>query len=358
MKNQTQTRVRFFNFHVLLLPSFLSLFLSCGSADSPSGQHTSVTHAEGFQVRTSEYRVNIRSTGDLLSWERVELKAPVAGNVLAIHFQEGQHVNEGELLVQIDDRTWKAQKKGLEAQLFSAENELERKRQLLAVEGVSREEFDQSEARANHLKAQIDELKVRIDLARIHAPFTGRLGMRNFSRGAYLAQGDIVTHLVQADKIRVDFSIPSRYAPFAKEGMEVQVIPSSSGDTVTAEVYALEPAINTSSRSMHVRAKLDNPLYKYIPGDFARIVFEVGYDDQALLIPAESVIPEMDSQVVYRVKNGKAQRREIETGTRTRDKVHVLQGLTPGDTILVTGLMEIRDGTHVEITALKGEESL
>jgi membrane fusion protein, multidrug efflux system len=179
-----------FRFIYISLILFIFLFgsVSCSSDGQENRGGARTIEAQGYRAEPRPYSVTIRSTGELLSWEDVELKSPVAGNVLKINFNEGQKVNQGALLLEIDSRTWEAQKRGLEAQLESAESELQRRERLLEIEGASQENVDQSRVAVSELKARIDELDVRIDLAQIRAPFSGRLGMRNFSPGAFLSQ--------------------------------------------------------------------------------------------------------------------------------------------------------------------------
>lgn len=338
----------------LIFSGFL-YFTSC-SSDQPSGQQQERTiQAEGYRVEPQEYTVSIRSTGELLSLEQIQIKAPVSGNVFHIHFQEGQRVSEGTLLLEIDNRIWQAQKKGLQAQLETAKSEWVRRKRLLAIEGTSAESVDQAQANVTELEARIEELMVRIDLSRIRAPFSGRLGMRNISPGAFLSQGETITSLVQTDKLRVSFDIPSRYASLAKKGKHILVIPSAGTDTVSAVIYATDPYIRPDSRSLGVRAMLENPSQKHFAGDFVQILFETSHNEKALLVPADAIISELNAQVVFTVKNGTVQRQEITTGSRTASKVHVLNGLSPGDTLMVSGLMEVREGMPVKITRLTQE---
>jgi len=300
-------------------------------------------------VKPAGLSVSVTATGDLLPNEQVDLRAPVEGNVVAIHFSEGEYVQKNSVLLEIDDRTWKARLQGLEAQLVSARNDLERKRGLINIEGTSREELDQAEATVQNLKAQIDELKVTIDLSRVKAPFSGRIGMRNFSPGAYLSKGDPIATITQTDPVKVNFTIPARYANQVKVGNIVFVNSSTSADTTTARIYAIDPVISESDRSLQLRAILKNPEMKYIPGDFAEVTLRVDQNADALLIPAEAVIPELNTHVVYAVKNNIAVRQNITVGVRTETQVQVLSGLSAGDTVMVTGLLEISDGQKVEV---------
>ena len=309
--------------------------------------------AEGYLVAPEVFEQSIRATGDLLAWGEIEVKTPIAGLVHDIRFSEGQVVRKGELLVEMDNRSWQAQKRGLEARLQSARSELERRKGLLAIEGVSREEVERAQAEADLLQAQIEELEVMIDLAHVRAPFDGRLGIRHVSPGAFLSQGETITRLVQTGRLRVHFSVPARYASLVNSNMEVRVESSSGGQERLARVYTTEPVISASARSLLVRAELDNIDQQFFPGDFVQVVLGVERDEEALLIPAEAVISELNSQIVFVARNGQTRRQEIEAGIRTRDRVQVLGGLAPGDTVITTGLMEIRDGIPVVIRELK-----
>jgi membrane fusion protein, multidrug efflux system len=342
---------------VFLMFALLVIMVSCNQNSNPGQKQAGILKAEGYRVDPEYFTVNIRATGELLSNEEVELKTPVSGNVQNIYFREGQYVKKGDLLVEIDNRSWVARKLGLEARLLSAKSELSRKKELLEIEGVSQEELEQSEAEVNHLKAQIEELEVMIDLAHIRAPFNGWLGMRNFSPGAFLSQGEVITRLVQNDKLKVNFTIPARYASNIRKDQKITIISSASGDTAQAAIYAVDPIISSTSRSLQIRALLDNERKGFLPGDFAQVVLEVGQFENALLVPAESVIPEMNTQVVYVVSEGKALRQVVETGSRTHNRVQVLKGLSPGDVVLTTGLMTIRDGDPVEIFESTLEET-
>jgi membrane fusion protein, multidrug efflux system len=336
---------------LFLLP--LMLLSSCGeSSGRKQADGAAPVLAEGYLVQPEAHVVSIRATGDLLPMEEVEIKAPVAGNVRTIHFREGQQVNKGALLVEIDNRSWVAQKKGLEARLISAESELGRKEKMLTIQGVSEEAVEQTVAEVSSLKAQIEGLDVMIDLAAVRAPFSGRLGMRNFSPGAWLSQGSIIARLVQSDQVRVHFTIPAKYAAMAGINQEVKLVSSRGGDTATAVVYAIDPRITASSRSLQLRAVMKRAHPAFIPGDFVQVSLEVEKRENALMVPAECIVPELRQHTVFVVRNGKAIRTVVKTGSRTEDRVEIVHGLAPGDTVLTTGHMEVRDGGPVTVLKL------
>ena len=340
----------------------ISVILITSACQQQNNEQTSngpgTLNADGFILQSARFTSTITSTANLLPFESVFIKTPVEGNVLEIHFNEGEYVNKGDDIIQIDDRTWKAQVKGLKAQLTSAQKELNRKKELLAIEGASREEVDRLEAAVQDLEARIDELEVSIDLAAVKAPFSGQLGMRDFSLGAYLNRGATITQLVQSEQIRVDFDIPAKYASHLQKGQMVQVFTNAGQDTALARIYAINPMLNTSSRSIQVRALLKNPNHQFIAGNFAEVIVSLTESDSTLFIPSESLIPELNAHVVYKVQNGQAKRQDVEIGNRTATKVEILKGLSPGDTILVTGLLEVEEGVNVTIRKIKEDGAL
>lgn len=340
----------------MIIALFLIFSFSC-SRQETSQQTRQALNVEGYRVVPEAFTISIGATGELLPWEDVEIKTPVAGNVVGIYFDEGEKVSEGDMLVAIDSRTWQARRQGLQARLITAKSELERRRELFRIDGASQEDIEQSETEVSSLEAQIEELEVMIDLAQVRAPFSGSLGMRDFSPGAYLSQGETVTRLVKTDLLKLDFNIPARYATLAGKGNAVTLVSASSGDSATAKIYAIDPAVNPASRSLQIRAELNNPNGRFFPGDFVQITFEVAQLSDALLVPAESVVMELNRQVVFIAKDGVAHRCEVETGARTREKVQIVRGLKEGDIVLTTGLMEISDGDEINVTITDQEVS-
>ena len=327
------------------------LVLSCKrtkNADNHSTDGPELT-AEGFVVVPGHFENKLSVTANLIPSESVEIKSPVAGTVLAIHFKEGQRIGKGESLIQIDDRVWKAQIKGLKAQLTAAREELRRKQALLAAEGASREEVEISESEVQQLEAQIEELSVYVSLAGIPAPFSGQVGMRDFSVGAYLSQGQVITQIARSDQLKVDFNLPGRYVNQITAGKNIQVI--ANKDTLTAPVYAINPVIDENARTLQVRALLSNKR-NWLPGNFAEVSLVLDARDSALVVPSQLIVPELEAETVFLCKNGKVVKRTITTGPRNDQDVLVTQGLAAGDTLLATGLMQVREGMTVDINKI------
>jgi len=342
---------------ILLLLTITIGAFSCQEKKSETRPATrSLLQVEAIIAVPQRFENKFIATANILPYEEVELRAPVSGTVLSIHFNEAQFVKEGQLLVRIDDRTWKAQIKGLEVQLGAAKSDLKRKTELLKVEGVSEEEVEQSRASVDALQARIDELNVNVSLANIKAPFDGKVGLRNFSIGYYMSQGQVITELVQTQKLKIDFNLASRYLSEVKVGTKVNVM--SAKDTLVAEVYAISPVVNETSRTAQVRALINNNTKGFIPGDFAEVEVRLNVDNEALVVPTDVIIPELNAQTLYVFKNGRAMRTEVLLGTRTDTEVQILSGLNPGDTVLTTGLLQVKDLTPVEITDITKTSTL
>ncbi len=335
--------------YLCLIGIILGLFVSCkkqGAGNNNRAGSSPVVPVDGFVVSASRFENTMTATANLLPAESVEIKAPVSGTVLSIHFKEGQSVSAGQSLVHIDDRIWEAQIKGYKAQLVSARSDLERKQQLLKAEGASQDEVDKAQSTVDQLEAKIDELFVYVSLAAVPAPFAGRVGMRDFSVGAYLSAGQVITTIAQASKLKIDFNLPGKYVGQIKVGDQIKLL--AGGDTLQAPVYAINPVVDEASRSIQVRALLDNKT-GLAPGDFAEVELPLDVTDRAIMIPTSAVVPELGAETVYLAVNGKAGKRKITSGLRTDKYVQVLDGLSAGDTLITSGLMQIREGMPVKI---------
>jgi len=326
---------------------------SCGNdeADKPGGG-VNILQVEAYKVVAQPFNNELITTANLIAEEQVELMAPMAGQVLAIYFKEGEKVTKGQTLVRLDDRSWKAQLVGVKAELDAAEKDYDRKKELLTVEGSSQEEVDNSFSKVEILKSQQQQLQVNIDLANVSAPFSGELGMRDFSEGAFLKQGDLITTLSANKQLKVDFTIAQMHTKSIEINKPVLVL--IGNDTLEANVYAINPIINSQTRTLNVRALLAQKTDKKIkPGTFAEVLIATDVLEDAILIPTQAVIPSINEQTVYVCKNGKAVRKVIQMGNRNADNVHVLEGLSVGDTIITTGLLHIKEGMDLQIQSIK-----
>jgi membrane fusion protein (multidrug efflux system) len=331
---------------ILVVP----LLLSCGKNGEKASQRGAdrKLQVEGHIVVPQPFNTTIQATAELMANEQLELKAPLSGQVLDIYFKEGQEIRKGDPIIRLDDRDWKAQITGAKAELDAAQKNLDRARELLTVEGSSQEEVDRAISAVETLKSKVQQLRLNIELANITAPFTGRLGMRNFSKGAFLKEGDVITTLAAINPLKVDFRLAQEQIVSISAGKQVLVVVGN--DTLTASIYAIDPLIDQQSRTINIRALMQQQPDKLImPGTFAEVIVTTNNDENALLVPTQAVVPEINEHTVYLCKNGKAVRRVIRMGNRTPDKVQVLNGIEAGDTVITTGLLMVKDGMDLEL---------
>lgn len=338
---------------IVLIPFYIgAILISCDEGESESGSDVQPLEVVGFEVTSSHFANSVRVTAELLAKEQVELVAPMDGQVMEIFFTEGQFIKKGGAIIRLDDRKWLAQISGLKAELMAAQKDYDRRISLLQIEGSSQEEVDQGLKTVKSLESRIDELEVNVSLANVRAPFSGVLGMRNFSRGAYLQQSDVITTITAMEQLKVDFSLAQEYKNNVKEGDEVLLMVES--DTLQAEIYAINPVIDPSSRTIEVRAILDQTENEVImPGTFAEVIVAANAVDDARLIPTQAVVPRINEETVFLYKNGKAVRKNITTGERTAEKVCIIDGLDVGDTVIISGLLQVKEGMKVKLQSVE-----
>ncbi len=287
-------------------------------------------------------------TGTLLANEEVELMSEMAGRVTHIGFEEGGTVSAGQVLLRINDDDLQAELRQVEANLQVARDDEERKEKLLEVSGISREAFDASAAVRVGLEAQADLLKARIARTVVRAPFSGAIGLRNVSPGGYLAIGAPIAHLRQLSPIKIEFALPERSGRQLKAGAPITFTLEGDPTVYEATVYAVEPGVDATNRTVSVRARHPNTDGKLVPGSFARVEVALESIPEALTVPTESIMPDIEGQKVFVLRDGKVTSQRVDVGIRLPKAVQLTSGVQAGDTVLVTGLLAVRDGMPVK----------
>ncbi|MCF8277523.1 MAG: efflux RND transporter periplasmic adaptor subunit [Flavobacteriales bacterium] len=335
-----------------VLPAIV-LLASCGDsgeAKDATGPKPTMK-VDGFIATPQPFNNTVAVTAALQANEQVELMAPMSGQVMDIFFNEGEKVAEGQAIIRMDDRSWKAQLLGLNAELDAATKDLDRKKALLSIEGSTQEEIDGLVSKVETLRAQIQQLQVNVDLANVKAPFAGTLGLRNFSKGAYLKEGEVITVVTQLDRLKVDFSIAQEHRNSLKVGKVVRVVVAN--DTLEASIYAINPLVDASSRTISVRAMLKQSGQNTVmPGTFAEVLVATEFVEDALMVPTQAIVPEINDQTVFLYKNGKVERKTVQLGGRNADMVHVASGISKGDTLITTGLLQVKVGMDVTLQSI------
>ena len=306
-----------------------------------------------YVIKPEKLENVIYASGTMVANEEVELKPEMAGKIISLPLKEGADVSKGELLVKINDAELQAQLKKLSLEYELANTQLKRQQALLKINGISQSDFDISQNKTNTIKADMDLVQSQIAKTEIRAPFNGIVGLKNVSEGSYVNVGFVIATVLELDPVKLDFSVPERYSPYIKKGIKVIFNIDGMKKDIEGEVYAIDPKIDMNTRTIHVRAICPNKNKAIFPGAFARINVLLKDIDDAIMIPTEAVIPELRGKKVFLVKNGKAIPVMIETGVRTSSKVQVLNGLIAGDTVVTTGIMQLKPGALVKIVQLK-----
>ncbi|MCD0486737.1 efflux RND transporter periplasmic adaptor subunit [Pedobacter sp. MC2016-14] len=308
---------------------------------------------DGIVVNTIDFENFLDITGTIEANEAVALRAEVSGLVTKINFQEGSNVSKGQLLVKINDRDIQAQlQDALTKERLSATNE-NRSKQLLQKGAISQEEYDTSLADLQSLKSQAQLIRAQLAKTSIYAPFSGKIGLRAISTGEYLTPSTTIANLASINPVKVSFSIPEKYNGQITSGSEISFTTDGLNKTYTAKVFAIEPGINTQTRTLQIKALTANPGGELLPGAFAKIKVALNTAKGAILIPNEAIIPVLKGKTVFISKQGKAQQIPVEAGTRTDEKIVITKGLKVGDTVLTTGAMALKNDAPVKVTVVK-----
>ncbi|MBS1683072.1 MAG: efflux RND transporter periplasmic adaptor subunit [Bacteroidetes bacterium] len=332
----------------------LPFLISCKGkkVELPSVNKPGAVLAEGFVVEPQVESENVEVPGSLLPMEETQIRPEVTGRIVKLNIQEGSMVKRGELLVKLFDQDLQAQMKKLQVQLDISNRTVDRQRDLLAINGISQQDFDLSALAVDNLKADIETTKISISKTEIRAPYDGKLGLRNVSLGAYVSPSDILTSIRQVNQLKLDFSIPEKYAKEIGVGYSVRFRVDGGNKDHVATVIATEGNVDPVTRTLKIKAIVKENHPELLPGVFAKVNLQLGHQSNALMVPSQAVIPMARSKQIILLQKDSAKFLTVETGIRDSVYVQIVTGLKPGDTIVTTGLMAIRPKAKIKITKL------
>ncbi len=294
----------------------------------------------------------IEANGTVIANETVELHPQVTGRLIYLNVPEGKKVQQGTVLARVYDADLRAQVVKSQAQLDLAQANQQRLSKLLDIQGVNQADYDAAVNQVEGLKADIQYTNALIDKTVIRAPFTGTLGLRQVSPGAFVTESTVIATLQQTSRTKIDFTLPEEYSNIITVGSKVSVeIDKAQGKKSTATIIAVEPQVNQQTRNLMVRAILDDGSSN--PGAFAKVYVVSNSDNNAILIPTNAIIPGDQSDQVIVVKNGKAKMTDIQTGSRQASTAEVTKGIATGDTVVVTGVLFARPNAKLKVRSVK-----
>ncbi len=352
--NQPFSAIVIFSPAVLIVCSIIALgMMGCNNKSSnkveQKGKKGGSIQVEIMVVQPKLLLNTVSSTGSILANEKAEIRPEISGKIIKILFEEGAMVQKGKLLLKMNDSDLQAQLIRNEAQGMLLKNDEFQKSKLLEIKAISQDEYDA--AKSLYLVNQADKqlLQAQIAKTEIYAPFSGKVGLRTMSVGNYIASNTLVATIQQLDPIKIEFDVPEKYSHFIKPGLGIEFKTDASDSTFAAKIYAAESTINTDTRTLKIRAICPNPSNVLKPGEFARVNMILERFPDALKVPSEAVVTVLDGNSVFISKNGKAVAVPVTTGIRTDSEIQIINGISPGDSLITTGLLQITNGTPVMV---------
>jgi len=344
----------------LFLIGFVAVFIaSCGNPTkqdatrSPGGGAGQMTlKVDGFIVKPTSISEKIDVPGTLIANEATDIHPEISGRLVQLNVAEGKFVTKGSLLAKIYDGDLQAQLKKLEVQLDIAKTNEQRSAELLKIQGISKADYDASALNVSNIQADIDVTNANITKTEIRAPFTGKLGLKNISPGAYVTPLTVLASIQDVNQLKLDFTVPEKYSAQMNQGREVFFTTEGSGRTYSARIIATESSVTQDTRTLNVRSLVQNKDAALVPGSFARVMLNFEPDTHALMIPSQAIIPQAGGKKVVVYQDSVAKFVDVTTGIRDSARVQILTGLKPGDTIVITGLMSIKPGGKIQVSNL------
>lgn len=341
----------------LICISILSIF-SCkkdretkdSSINNKSGiVEQKAMNVEGIVAKIETITGNISTTGTLIPDEEVEIKSEVSGRITQILFKEGQYITKGQLMVKLNDDDLQAEMQRLKIEIKLAEDKESRQKQLLTASAVSKDDYEVILTNLQLLKANAEILKTKIEKTRIVAPFSGIVGLKEVSPGSFINNGTVLTTLQSVKPLKLEFTIPEKYNPYLPNNSEVEFKVVQSDETFKAKVYARDPKIDLNTRTVKIRAIYPNTSGKLLAGSFTDITVPVGGQQKGIMIPSIAYIPDINGAKLFVVKQGKAVSVPVKSGLRTERFVQITEGISDGDTVLTTGILQLKPQTPVSV---------
>lgn len=323
------------------------------AADPPATAKPSApppSPVEVAQVKVDTVTEEVSTIGTLKPDESVVIKSEVAGRIQTIEFTEGQKIEAGAPLILLDASEYKALLEQNNATLVLNKQSYDRTKDLFNKQLTSHQALDEAKSKLDESKAKLAVDKVRLDKMTIKAPFSGILGLREVSQGAYIIPDQPLVRLDKLDTIKLDFKVPEIYLSKINRGQTVTVILDSfPAKEFTGKVYAMDLAVEEESRTLLLRAKLPNPNLELQGGLFARVKLVLSQREKALLIPEQAIVPQGGDSFVFKIQEDKAILTKIKLGQRRTGDVEVIEGLNANDFVITAGQMKLRPNATVTI---------
>ncbi|MBD2715619.1 efflux RND transporter periplasmic adaptor subunit [Microvirga sp. STR05] len=303
-----------------------------------------------YVVKPTNLSDEVAATGSVLADESVVIKSELSGKITSLNIREGQPVRKGQLLFSINADEAQAGIRKQEYNIKLFRDQERRQRTLLDKEYISAQEYEQANNQLLTAQSDLQALRATLDRAFVKAPFDGVLGLTTATVGTYVSPGTEITTLSRVRPVKIDFAVPGRFANNVRVGDVVSVTDEATNKKYDAKVYAIDPQIDPVSRTQPVRARYANTNDELRPGAFVKVNLQLGESTDALQVPTEAVIPEASGYSVYTVKDGKMVPKKVKIGIRSDKVIQVTDGLAVGDSVIRTGILQLKPGDAVRVT--------
>ena len=345
--------MKLFQNPIVFLLSISLFFTACNNADKKDASKQQAAgprppaRVDAFVVQAKSLSSSLEVPGSLVAEESTEIHPEVSGRIVQLNVREGATIGKGALLAKLYDGDLQAQLHKLEVQIKVAQSNQGRSEQLVKIGGISREDYDASVLNVSNLRADLDIVRTSIAKTEIRAPFTGKLGLKTVSTGAFVTPTSVITTIQKTNGLRIDFNVPEKYVGQIKKGQTLNFSVEGSDRIYTAVVAATESGIAEATRSLTIRAHVTGEENGLVPGGFAKVKLSFAPDPNALMIPTQAIIPQARGKKVYVYCDSTAHFVDVETGIRDSANVQITSGLKSGDTVIVTGLLSLKPDSKV-----------
>jgi membrane fusion protein (multidrug efflux system) len=306
--------------------------------------------ANYYVVKSVEFSNDVFATGKIGAFNEIDILPEVSGKVTELYFKEGETVNKGSLLIKLNDADLQAQLLKIRAQLKLSDQKLQRLKKLLAINGVSQEEYDMQDNELAGFKADEAFTLAQIAKTNIAAPFTGVIGLTAISEGSYISPTTPIASLVQLKPLYIEFSVPEKYSDLLKKGVAVNFSNDNvqGSKTYSATVCAIEPRVDEITKTIKAKAVYTGN-QSFYPGSFVKVFVNLGETQNALMVPTQCIVPTLKGQKVFVSRNGMAAEVPVKIGVRTDKKIQITEGLDVGDTVITTGLLSVKKDSKLKL---------
>jgi len=299
--------------------------------------------------------ITIEALGTAIANESVTVTAQVTDTISEVNFNDGDSVEAGQMLVQLNNKEELARVSELKANIREAKRQYSRIVDLRQSSAASEQLLDEQQARVKALEAQLDIAEAQLDDLQIRAPFSGLLGTRAVSKGSLVRPADVITTLDDISVVKVDFSIAENHFSSVAKGQKVSATSVAyPGEVFSGEISNIDSRLDPVSRAINVRAVIDNSKRKLRPGMLLTIVVEKRVLN-TLVLPEKALVPVQDKQYVFVVNEGVAQQTEVIIGERRPGIVQIISGLAEGDEVITEGTLRVRDKSPVNVLSSSQE---